>query len=299
MKEFKSRVYIICLVVVSIIIQTTNNLVAQHNETPSYCGYFLKCSSAHRNYSQEEYVKSSDEYLSAFQSVPYIHQKYFKRAEKSANKGNHRELKSFLVSNRTKTFDKNLINKEYQSSINRLYKEDQLVRSNKFLNARDYIYKCTKSKDCDTTSQEYLKAIDLINKWNSTDSMVIADLLILIQKYGFPAERLVGLKEYNYATVFLLHYDTDQGNKVLQPILEEALIKGDIFPADYASIVDRRLAMYGKRPKYFEVPFGYDKLSELEKEEVDKERKLIGMSSIKDSRLIVQKKGRVIVYPLD
>lgn len=282
-----------------VVTHISNKLFAQHNEIPNYSSFFLKCSSAHKFYSLKEYVKASEEYLSAFRNVSYIHQKYFKRAEKCAQKSNHKELTSYLLSNKDKTFDEKKINKDYQSQINTLFKNDQAVRSNQYVNARDYIINCKKSNDCDTSASKYVKALNSMHKWNLTDSTVINDLLILIQKYGFPGERLVGVYAYHRASIIFLHYDTDQDNKVLQPILDEALSKGDIFPADYAHIVDRRLSMYGKKPKYFEVPFGYDNLSQQEKDDVDKERQLIGLPAVKDSRLVVWKKNKVIVRPLD
>jgi hypothetical protein len=288
-----------CWIAILLIAQINGKLFAQHNEIPNYTSYFLKCGSAHKYYSQNEYAKACETYLSAFSNVPYIHQKYFERAEKTAQKSNHTELKSYLALNKDKTFDTKQINKDYQSRINTLIKMDQAVRSNQYVNAQDYIIDCKKSNDCDTTSKKYRQALAYRHKWYMTDSTVISDLLNLIQNYGFPAERLVGAHEYHYASIILLHYDMDQDNKVLQPILDDALSKGDMLPADYASIVDRRLSMYGKKVKYFQVPFGYDNLSQQEKDDVDKERQLIGLPAIKDSRLIVRKKNKIVVHPLD
>lgn len=107
------------------------------------------------------------------------------------------------------------------------------------------------------------------------------------------------MKENSCVAIILLHYEEDKDNKVLQPILTKALKNGEIFPADYAAIVDRRLVMTGTKPQYFEVPFGYDKLSKQEKEEVDRARIIIGLSTMNDSRLVVQKEGRVVVYDMD
>lgn len=43
-----------------VVTHISNKLIAQHNELPNYSSYFLKCSSAHKYYSQNEYTKASD-----------------------------------------------------------------------------------------------------------------------------------------------------------------------------------------------------------------------------------------------
>jgi hypothetical protein len=103
-----------------------------------------------------------------------------------------------------------------------------------------------------------LARIDTLNKINyeiKYDSinkrLVESQLIPLIKKYGFPGERLVGFNRlsspddaYNYtfqnnkALFILLHYYSRPKSCKLNPILLKEVLKGNMKPQHYASIID-------------------------------------------------------------
>lgn len=89
----------------------------------------------------------------------------------------------------------------------------------------------------------------------------------------------------------MLHFDKDTNNLILKPILEDALLKGQILPRNYALIVDRREIFAGRQSYYYAAPFGIEKLSKDELVEVEKRRELIGYGKISETQIIIKTKN--------
>jgi hypothetical protein len=115
------------------------------------------------------------------------------------------------------------------------------------------------------------------------DSQNISTLLRLIEQNGFPNSRVVGHETNMHAYVILLHYDNDEENKRLKPILDQAYHNGYLGPKGIAWIVDRRRAWGPKMQApyyYFLNKESCKYLSFEEKCAVDFRRDSIGLSPL-------------------
>lgn len=135
------------------------------------------------------------------------------------------------------------------------------------------------------------------------DSLNTHCLLGLIDRFGFPSAHKVGIKHYYFADLIFTHADFDFDNILLGDLLYKAVEQGDYKPCDYAEISDRRCNFYPLKAKpsvYFEIPIGYEELSETEKQEVTQRRKKIGLRSVESSLVIeILPSGDVRITPVN
>lgn len=217
----------------------------------------------------------------AFNLVNYIHLNNLKTANKIAKKVKDKSFDKF-TSDKIKNYNtQSNFNNNYQKIIDSIAVEDQKVRGDKYDRARQVYYEYKSDSLSNKTTDEFIQAQKLMNEWFHVDSMNIKRLLTLITTYGYPSEKLVGVEGYRKAFIVLLHFDTDQDNSILKPIIDKALFNGDIAPDDYAWIIDRRLTWCQvKDPYYYHMPFGLDKLSEEEIKNINERRRKIGLRKL-------------------
>lgn len=246
-----------------------------------YINYHLKTYQARKLAYEQKLDSALLLYKQAFKLVDYIHIKNLKAANKIAKKLKDKSFDKF-TSDKIKSFNnEDNINKNYQKIIDSIAIEDQRVRDDKYYQAKQVYYKYIKDSLSNKTIDEFVQAQKLMSEWFHVDSMNIKRLLSLITVYGYPSEKLVGVEGCRKAFIVLLHFDTDQNNSILQPIIDKALFNGDIAPDDYAWIIDRRLTWcQGKDPYYYHMPFGLDKLSEEAINNINKERRKIGLRKL-------------------
>lgn len=120
----------------------------------------------------------------------------------------------------------------------------------------------------------------------NSDSLRTLELLDLISKHGFPTPDRVGLRGYNSAMLIFLHADFDLDNALLGSFLYEHVFNGNVDPKDYASIIDRRCNFRGEKPYFYQVPIGYDDLSNQEKETVKQRRREIGIRDVLETMVV-------------
>ena len=157
-----------------------------------------------------------------------------------------------------------------------LVEKDQFVRKRKHSKANRYYLKSSNDKRL-VNSIRFKKSLVLRNEWLKIDSSNIQTLLQLIELKGFPSVDRVGERAYSNAQLLLLHFDEDTNNRILNPILTKFLETGEIFPSDYARIIDRHHSRDGKQVYYEWRPCLYELLSNQEKERVSQARKEIGL----------------------
>lgn len=220
-------------------------------------------------------------YQRAFSLVDYIHIDNLEKAQKFASKLKNDSFEIFVSSKIDSYFlTDSTINLEYKNLIDSLYYEDQKVRNGIHSNAQKTLYN-SKKKNSKISAQQILEAENLMKEWHIIDSINVNLLLGLIKKHGFPSEKLVKKESYHNAFIILLHYDTDLENKILKPIIDEALIRGDINPEDYAWIIDRRLSWgQGKNQYYYFMPMGTETLTSKGISMINERRKKIGLRNL-------------------
>jgi hypothetical protein len=234
-------------------------------------------------------------YTSAFSKVDYVPENKLKAAIKLSKKLKQKELHKNW-SNKL-IAQKKGINKEYVKEIESIAKADQAVRSNKNYKAQNKYYECIKEGNCPPQELQKLKAI--LSKWYEADSANIAKLISLINTKGYPSEKALGVKVSESAFIILLHFDKDTNNFFLKPILDRALLNGEIYPRNYAWLIDRREIMGGRPSYYYHVPFGIEKLSKSEMEEVERRREMIGYGKVSETQIITKKKHSYRVTFID
>lgn len=246
-----------------------------------YINYHLKTYQARKLAYEQKLDSALLLYKQAFKLVDYIHIKNLKAANKIAIKLKDKSFDKF-TSDKIKSFNnEDDFNNNYQKIIDSIFIEDQNVRGDEQYRARQVYYEYKFDSLSNKTADEFVKAQKLMNEWFHVDSMNIKRLLSLISTNGYPSEKLVGVESYRKAFIVLLHFDTDQDNSILKPIIDKALLNGEITPENYALIVDRRLTLcQGKAPKYFQMGFGLDKLSEEEIKIINERRRKIGLRKL-------------------
>lgn len=246
-----------------------------------YINYHLKTYQARKLAYEKKLDSALILYKQAFNLVNYIHLNNLKTANKIAKKVKDKSFDKF-TSDKIKNYNtQSNFNNNYQKIIDSIAIEDQKVRGDKYGRARQVYYEYKSDSLSNKTADEFIQAQKLMNEWFHVDSMNIKRLLSLITAYGYPSEKLVGVEGYRKAFIVLLHFDTDQNNSILQPIIDKALFNGDIAPDDYAWIIDRRLTWcQGKDPYFYHMPFGLDKLSEEEIKIINERRRKIGLRKL-------------------
>ena len=173
--------------------------------------------------------------------------------------------------------DERQLDSNYIYLLDSLVERDQFVRNRKHSKANMYFLKSSHVKRL-INSNRLKKSLALRNEWLKIDSSNIHTLLQLIELKGFPSVDRVGERAYSNAQLLLLHFDEDTNNHILKPILTKYLKSGDIFPSDYARIIDRHHSKNGKQLYYEWRPCLYEHLSNQEKEKVSQARKEIGLN---------------------
>lgn len=144
------------------------------------------------------------------------------------------------------------LNISYRDTILKYYQLDQQVR------------------------RRYNNNLSSDNELRSADSIVIGKILPFVEKFGIADERIIGKEAADNLFIILLHYDEDKANN-LGPYLLDALMSGKMKPENYAWIVDRRRVWGNKlKPYYYQLAYGFDKLTEKEIEEINRRRYVIG-----------------------
>jgi hypothetical protein len=172
--------------------------------------------------------------------------------------------------------DERQLDSNYIYLLDSLIKKDQFVRNRKHSKANLYFLKSSNDKRL-VNSIRFKKSLVLRNEWLKIDYSNIQTLLQLIELKGFPSVDRVGERAYLNAQLLLLHFDEDTNNRILKPILTKYLKSGEIFPSDYARIIDRHHSRDGKQVYYEWRPCLYELLSNQEKERVSQARKEIGL----------------------
>lgn len=112
------------------------------------------------------------------------------------------------------------------------------------------------------------------------DSVNMITLLKQIKKYGYPGEKLIGHESAFNAFIMVLHLDRDKNNKIFKPILDKAYNDGQLWPLEYAWIVDRRRAWGDDElePYYYHMPSKvYDNFNLEQINEINRRRDSIGL----------------------
>lgn len=176
----------------------------------------------------------------------------------------------FSCSSKSKT------NKDLEVSLLNMLKKPNRSFNIKLKETLDSLYIVDQKVRTEGYSSDYMKKVDSSNFFL---------LKKLIDRHGFPDERIVGANTAENIFYVLLHYDDDHNNIILKDILKEALERGQISPQNYAWIIDRRLA-WGpdkKEPYYYQMPSKKIKdLNEEEIKEIDKRRYSIGLKPLSE-----------------
>lgn len=261
-------------------------LIAQND----YISYYHLCRKAEKLGQAGKIDSASLTFQQAFCNVNYVHDEFLKKAAKIEKKnGNTGKAKEYLE---LIEMHKNAINVELKREIDSLGKEDQRIRTNKYLKAKYYYYKCLYDSTFKCNQSKFAAARTLMMDWHTTDSLNIEFVKEFIEKNGFPSERLVGNSAYVSAYIMILHYDKDTSNHIMIDALNSALMNGDILPRDYAWIIDRHLDFARKKQRYYTLAFELETLTQVEWDHYNENRASIGLGKLQDLKVV--KRGHSI-----
>lgn len=146
--------------------------------------------------------------------------------------------------------------------------------------AVEYCASCMANPKCIKTTPEYQSKYRLVKEKMKADSVVAVKLLADIKKYGFPNLKVIDQESCNTARNILLNYDLDKKNERLNDLLYNAMMAGQISPAFYAKVVDRRNNRSGLLPEFYEPLTGYEKTPLKDLTIANTKRKSIGLYNL-------------------
>ena len=194
-----------------------------------------------------------------------------------------KEFKKYLASEAYKDLEEKLvaINNGYASTINEVYMAK--------IDSLHFIDQTILRGNRTDVSFEIDSTISY------SDSLNFDCLLKLMNELGFPSEQKIGYRGYRKAWVIIHHSARLPQNHKYHGMLLEYLKRGEYQPENYCWVVDQGRELNGEKLIYYhwDVAKNVDGLSKEHKEEIDKERKKIGMASI-DRVEVKLKKGRKI-----
>lgn len=218
-------------------------------------------------------------YENAFKQVEFVSSVLLRKAEKLSrvNKDKTRikyYKKQILIQKKCPEENKGILAK-----VDSLLRLDQKYMGSKYGKASVYCESCLGDSLCDTTSKKYVKSVQLKNIRTKIFFSNINYLIKLMEEHGYIGEQMIGSKNQYGFHVQLFHYDNDTNNRILKPILLEALIQNRISPLTFAVTMDRHLYSTSGKQKYWTSPFETNNpnLSEKEIMEVLKLRESIGI----------------------
>ncbi len=262
--------------------------------TKDYKSYYYEVYQADRLFNQGNYSEALLRYKAASQMVNFVETPILKKFLEAAKKANDQSLEKEYES--LIEIQKNTP-AEYAHlgpTLDELIAEDQKVRKKK-QKLVNYYWKNKDNKSV-MNSSKFQKAKKAEEEWRRTDSLNIQILLSMFEEHGFLDESKIGYdRYYNIVFPLLFHFDKDTNNLVLQPILDEALEKGQINPYSYAIILDRHLNSCQLPQKYYAWPIlsSDPQLSEEEIDQINKLREDLGL--FRDEIVITETKGHWIV----
>lgn len=174
-------------------------------------------------------------------------------------------------------------NYEWEGELYASVEANKKYASPAYKTAAEFCIACMKNPKCPKNTPDYLSKYRMVKEKMKADSVVAAALINKIKLNGFPNMKKVDKKACDIARNILLNFDADKKNERLDPILFNALNKGDISPAFYASVVDRRNLMSGLAPEFYEPLMGYEKTISKDVKELanaNTKRKKIGLYNI-------------------
>jgi len=169
------------------------------------------------------------------------------------------------------------LNSDYKKQIDSLYYVDQrIIRNNKSVKGK---YNIDKSK--------------LPEKIFDLDSLIFADILALIEKYGFATEKNVGKESFSKMWIFYHHNIRLPKNEKYIELAQRALKEGAYLPNYYAWMFDQSRTFKKEDPYfYFGVVFTGD-MDREKKSIVNKRRYEWGVKPL-EAQKTIQKKNSLI-----
>ncbi len=299
------KLLIILTLVYSCTTNKNNSKTSSSIKQETFWAYYKLCNIARDSFSKKNYIAASALFDQAIRSVE---RPFWQDLQKA--------IETELILNNISSV------KNYSSALASTYAlypykkyfDTIQINYNEFIKEYTPIIEQTKKQ----FNQQYIAIIDSLfyidqsirtsgkfkdKNGKNIDSLNTHCLLKSIERFGFPSAHKVGIKSYNYADIIFTHADFDFDNFLLGDLLYLAVEQGDYTPKQYASIIDRRCNFHpsGSKPYvYFQIPLGYEDLSETEKKEVQKRRKAIGLRSIESSLEIVKlPNGDIKIIPIN
>ncbi|MEL6653373.1 MAG: hypothetical protein AAFQ87_21460 [Bacteroidota bacterium] len=234
----------------------------------SYLSYYQLCHQGSKAHYFEQYEEGLQLFQEAFASVPFAHAEYLRKAAGCASQTDRPKLayqyiKQSILQGSKEQFWKETefetfrgspsfaqlkdslddfkaqfqanTNQAYIALIDSLYYVDQrIIRKNRTVKGK---YQIDKSK--------------LPEDLYDLDASLFATLLSLIDQYGYPSERNVGLQAYRKADIIVHHNLRLTENESHTPLFEQALFAGEYSPISYALMMDQRNVWFQQVEPYF------------------------------------------------
>jgi hypothetical protein len=165
------------------------------------------------------------------------------------------------------------LNIDYKNQIDSLYYIDQrIIRHSRYAKGN---YKIDKSS----------LPVNLFD----LDSLLFAEFLKLIDKYGFPTEKKIGPESFRNVDIIYHHNIRLPQNEKYIELAQKALKEGAFLPRDYAWMYDQSREIKKEGPYFYYGICSTKDLNELMKKEVNKRRFEWGIKPLEAQKIIERK----------
>ncbi len=229
----------------------------------------------------------------AFDLVAYVHVEDLRLGKRIAKQVGDNELLAYCELALREAKDN--LDQSLQAKLDSAGKEDQRVRSRKYVKARDYCKRYQTDSSFNYQEKTLAKSKRLMEEWRRVDSGNVELIKQVISSHGFPSEKMVGAATNFMVSIILLHYDEDTANHVMGESLTVALREGAIRPRGYARIMDRHLLNAGKPQLFYSIPINWTGMTEEERMEYNRNRLSIGLNPLEEMNIVERRNGTVVV----
>ncbi|MEM6345279.1 MAG: hypothetical protein AAF927_15415 [Bacteroidota bacterium] len=200
---------------------------------------------------QKDLSASIHTYEEAFKLIDYVHSSYFQEVLVLAKKQKDSERVEYYtqkieLQQRAKA-------PVLKAKVDSLFEIDQQIRMGKYAKAITYYWRKVANQNPDTSAKKYRQHMPVFEEFERQNASNIRYLLELMEQNSYLGEEIIGASD-DKVEIIMLHFDKDEGNRILKPILNEALAKGQITPLLYAQILDRHLYTQSNQQTYWTWP---------------------------------------------
>ena len=248
---------------------------------------------------KKDFEKSLQLFQDGFKKVGYVHSINYAKAAMSAAKLKKYDLVQLYMSKAIAagyptTFVNSKFFKGFRKSKEYLHFKEKLenIETN-FESKFNTVYK-RKIDSLHYIDQKIIRGNNQVEEFKIDPQLSYSDasnfecLLDLIEKFGFPSEQTIGYQGYRKSWIIIHHSARLIENHNYHSTLLDYVKSGAYLPENYCWVIDQGQELLKENLIYYhwDVAKNIDKLTPKEMDEIDLQRKKVGLASIRRIKVV-------------